>query len=82
VDAAFLARFGLPPERAFQEWARRLPWWGPLAALLTSPPALWAGVSALFLAAAWAAYRRRRLWRERWAEEEAREGGGPWGPVQ
>jgi len=70
VDAAFLRRFGLSPERAFQEWARRLPWWGPLAALFASPPALWVGVTLLFLAAVWGAFRRRRLWRRRWEEEE------------
>jgi len=78
VDAAFLARFGLPPERAFQEWARRLPWWGPLATLFTSQPALWVGVTLLFLAAVWGASRRRRIWRRRWEEEE--RGGGPTAP--
>lgn len=76
VDAAFLARFGLSPERAFQEWARRLPWWGPLAALLTSAPSLWTGVTLLFLAAAWATARRRRAWRLRWAEEEREAAAG------
>jgi hypothetical protein len=60
VDAAFVARFGMTPDRAFANWAKNLPWWGEWLVWISSPAVLWMVVGALFLLAALAAFRRRR----------------------
>ncbi len=77
VEDAFRSRFGVTPDHAFREWARRLPWWSELLAVFTGPGALWGAVTALFLLAAFFAYRRRLRWKRRWDQEE---GDAP--PVQ
>ena len=70
VDVAFRQRFGITAGAAFSEWAKRLPWWAELLAMFTGPGALWGAVTALFLLAVLAAFRRRLRWRRRWEEEE------------
>lgn len=60
VERAFQLRFGLRPDGAFQNWAKHLPWWGGWVVALSSPEVLWLVVVALFLTAAFAAWRRRR----------------------
>ena len=60
VDMAFRLRFGTNPDGAFRNWAKHLPWWGGWVVALSSPEILWLVVLALFLMAAFAAWRRRR----------------------
>ncbi len=60
VRAAFVRRFGVTPERAFELWAQRRPWWGDWLVWLTSSTVLWIAVTVLFLLAVAAAIRRRR----------------------
>lgn len=60
VDKAFGVRFGMPPEQAFQAWAKNLPWWGEWLVAASAPGVLWTLVTALFIAAAVAAYVRRK----------------------
>ncbi len=73
VEAAFRQRFGVSAQAAFSEWAKRLPWWAELLAMFTGPGALWGAVTALFLLAVLAAFRRRLRWRRHWEEEEGFE---------
>jgi hypothetical protein len=60
VDRAFNLRFGATPQQAFQAWARNLPWWGEWMVWIGSPSTLWFVVVALFIAAAFVSYRRRK----------------------
>ncbi len=80
VELAFLARFGMRPDAAFSAWAKNLPWWGEWLVFLTSPSSLWTLVLALFIRAAFAAWRRRRrLSAQLDAEEQGPTGPeGPW----
>lgn len=80
VELAFIARFGMRPDAAFSAWAKNLPWWGEWLVFLTSPSSLWTVVLALFILAAFAAWRRRRrLAALLDAEEpEPQDPEGPW----
>jgi hypothetical protein len=69
-DEAFLAATGVPLDIAERQFHARLTSWERWVPLMTSPFALWAGVTLLALYAIHVRQRRRAERRRRWDEEE------------